>query len=147
MFFSSQWLNQKPKLIPRSRNRCTWASCTKDSNLGRFSWMYPGPNVPLRLRAFQQTPGEYPNPQPTVYEEIPFISGFGDVWRMLQGYVGVPLDYGKSLLESPIDSSWVFMFFSSPRILREHNKYHGYTVRGTPNCPLTFGVTWCQVSR
>ena len=25
----------------------------------------------------------------------------------------------------------------SPRILIEHNKYHGYTVRGTPNCPLT----------
>ena len=24
----------------------------------------------------------------------------------------------------------------SPRIPREHNKYHGYTVRGTPNCPL-----------
>ena len=24
----------------------------------------------------------------------------------------------------------------SPRIPREHNKYHGYTVRGTPNGPL-----------
>ena len=24
----------------------------------------------------------------------------------------------------------------SPRIPREHNKYHGYTVRGTPHCPL-----------
>ncbi len=25
----------------------------------------------------------------------------------------------------------------SPRIPREHNKYHGYTVRGTPHCPLS----------
>ena len=33
-----------------------------------------------------------PNPQPTVYEGILFIWGFGDVWGMLQGYVGVPLD-------------------------------------------------------
>ena len=24
----------------------------------------------------------------------------------------------------------------SPRIPREHNKYHGYTVTGTPHCPL-----------
>ena len=24
----------------------------------------------------------------------------------------------------------------SPRTPREHNNYHGYTVRGTPNCPL-----------
>ena len=23
-----------------------------------------------------------------------------------------------------------------PRIPKEHNKYYGYTVRGTPNCPL-----------
>ena len=35
----------------------------------------------------------------------------------------------------------------SPRIPREHNKYHGYTVRGTPNCPLilvfqNFRHTW-----
>ena len=26
----------------------------------------------------------------------------------------------------------------SPRIPKEHNKYHGYTVRGTPNCPLIY---------
>ena len=31
-------------------------------------------------------------PRPTVYEGIPFIWGFGDVWGMLQGYVGAPLD-------------------------------------------------------
>ena len=24
----------------------------------------------------------------------------------------------------------------SPRIPREHNNYHGHTVRDTPNCPL-----------
>jgi len=28
----------------------------------------------------------------------------------------------------------------SPRIPREHNKYHGYTVRGTPNSPLIVEV-------
>ncbi len=33
-------------------------------------------------------------------------------------------------------SSWVFMGKLSPRIPKEHNKYHGYTVRGTPNYPL-----------
>ena len=27
----------------------------------------------------------------------------------------------------------------SPRIPREHNKYHGYTVRGTPHSPL---ISW-----
>ena len=27
-----------------------------------------------------------------------------------------------------------------PRIPREHNKYHGYTTRGTPNCPLIVEV-------
>ena len=31
-------------------------------------------------------------PQPRVYEGIPFIWGFGDVWGMLQGYVGAPLE-------------------------------------------------------
>ena len=42
---------------------------------------------------------------------------------------------GKSRTISRISRGnlWVF---SSPRIPREHNKYHGYTVRGTPNCPL-----------
>ena len=29
----------------------------------------------------------------------------------------------------------------SPRIPREHNKYHGYTVRGTPHCPLNSVLT------
>ena len=44
-------------------------------------------------RPYQQTPVSHtPNPQPTVYERIPFIWGFGDVWGMLQGYVGFPLE-------------------------------------------------------
>ena len=34
-----------------------------------------------------------PDPQPLSFcFGIPFILGFGDVWGMLQGYVGVPLD-------------------------------------------------------
>ena len=47
------------------------------------------------LRIIQQTPGAYPEPQTTVYEGIPFIWGFGDVWGMLQGYVGVLSEKGK----------------------------------------------------
>ena len=43
---------------------------------------------PWILRIFQHTP----DPQPTVYEGIPFIWGFIDSWGMLQGYVGVFLD-------------------------------------------------------
>ena len=39
-----------------------------------------------------------PNPQPTVYEGIPFIWGFGDVWGMLQGYVGFPLEYANGMV-------------------------------------------------
>ena len=46
---------------------------------------------------------------------------------------------GKSRPISPISrgSLWVF---SSPRMPREHNKYHGYTVRGPPNCPLKLRI-------
>ena len=41
---------------------------------------------------FQQTL-HTPDPQPTVYEGIPFIlGGKGDAWGILQGYVGVLLD-------------------------------------------------------
>ncbi len=43
--------------------------------------------------------------------------------------------HGKSLYKPY--SSWVFMGKLSPRIPREHNKYQGYTVRGTPHCPLS----------
>ena len=38
-------------------------------------------------------------------------------------------------------STWVFMGKLSPRIPREHNKYHGCTVKGTPNCPLILGIS------
>ena len=40
---------------------------------------------------------------------------------------------------SPIARGYLWVS-SSPRIPREHNKYHGYTVRGTPICPLN--KTW-----
>ena len=36
---------------------------------------------------------------------------------------------------SPIARGYLWVF-SSPRIPRESNKYHGYIVRGTPNSPL-----------
>ena len=50
--------------------------------------------------------------------------------------MGVPLPtypYGKSLYKPYIVGIYRLQ---SPRIPREHNKYHGYTVRGTSNCPL-----------
>ena len=40
---------------------------------------------------------------------------------------------------SPISRGYLWVF-SSPRIPREHNKYHGYIARGTPNCPLNIGI-------
>ena len=38
-----------------------------------------------------------PDPQPTVYEGIPFIWGFRDSWGMLQEYIGVFLEKDKWL--------------------------------------------------
>ena len=35
----------------------------------------------------------------------------------------------------------------SPRIPREHNKYHGHTVRGTHNCPLTQKFKVCMAQQ
>ena len=54
----------------------------------------------------------------------------------IQGIVGrtpTNVPYGKSLYKPYIMGIYGL---ESPRIPREHNKYHGYTVRGTPNCPL-----------
>ena len=50
--------------------------------------------VRCNARIFQHTPGTYPRP-PTngLCFGIPFIWGFRDSWGMLQGYVGVFLDY------------------------------------------------------
>ena len=50
-----------------------------------------------------------------------------------------PQSWGKSRNRSPITRGYLWFTIpkKSPRIFREHNKYHGYTVRGTPNCPLT----------
>ena len=36
--------------------------------------------------------------------------------------------------------SWVFVGYNLPRIPREHNKYYGYTVRDTPECPLIIRI-------
>ena len=54
----------------------------------------------------------------------------------VRGQPDVPLPtypYGKSLYKPYIVGIYGK---SSPRIPREHTKYHGYTVRGTPNYPL-----------
>ena len=45
------------------------------------------------IEEFSNIPLEHtPDPQPTVYEGIPFIWGFRDSWGMLQGYVGIFLE-------------------------------------------------------
>ena len=54
---------------------------------------YMGIVLIIRIQDLTNRPLEHtPNPQPTVYEGIPFIWGFGDVWGMLHGYVGFPLE-------------------------------------------------------
>ncbi len=56
----------------------------------------------------------------------------------VRGPLDVPLPtypHGKSLYTPYI--TWVFMGYFIPKNPKvEHNKYHGYIVRGTPNCPL-----------
>ena len=45
------------------------------------------------IQEFSNIPLEHtPDPEPTVYEGIPSIWGFGEAWGMLQGYVGGLLD-------------------------------------------------------
>ena len=45
-------------------------------------------------KKFSNIPLEHtPDSQPTLYEGIPSIWGFGDSWGMLQGYVGVLLEW------------------------------------------------------
>ena len=82
---------------------CEHKSRTQDANLTRekldqdikfgISQICPECNV---LRPYQQTPkGAYPKPPgPTVYglEFLEHLGMKGDVWGMLQGYVGFPLE-------------------------------------------------------
>ena len=68
----------------------------------------------------------------------------GPFWQppMYQGIVGcTPIPtypYEKSLLISPIYpyNTWVFMGYYPQESLYKPYKYHGYTVRGTHNCPF-----------
>ena len=62
----------------------------------RFDMVQEFANIPL-----EHTPG----PEPTVYEGIPFIWGFGEAWGMLQGYVGVLLDMELSWCKQSFKSS------------------------------------------
>ena len=41
---------------------------------------------------------------------------------------------------TPMGNPYIRPIKLSPRIPREHNKYHGYTVRGTPHCPLIHAI-------
>ena len=63
---------------------------------------------------------------------IPLILS-GDSW--MYPYQRTPMG---NPYRSPIYpySSWVFMGYYPQESLYKPYKYHGYTVRGTPNCPL-----------
>ena len=95
--------------------------------------------VAVHIQEFSSIPLEHtPDPEPTVYEGIPFIWGFGEAWGMLQGYVGVDNDdlltskqrgqIGRNLREV------VFFFFFRGSRLRED----GRTWRSDEE-PLDFG--------
>ena len=43
-------------------------------------------------------------------------------------------------------NTWVFMGYYPQESLYKPYKYHGYTVRGTPNCPLNIWDYITQVS-
>ncbi len=86
-------------------------------NAGNYIWDDPTTNLcsnyriqTNNLRPFQQTPGAYPKPPAnSLCFGIPFIWGFGDVWGMLQGYVGIPLEIklAKPVLQN-YKVGWVF---------------------------------------
>ena len=61
------------------------------------------------------------------FQEAPLFSG--DIWMY---------PYQRTLMGNLKTYIVGIYGLYSPRIPREHNKYHGYTVRGTPNCPLIF---------
>ncbi len=58
-----------------------------------------------------------------------------------QGCTPIPTyPYGKSLYKPYIVSIYGYLWVIIPKNPKvEHNKYHGYTARATPNCPLSFG--------
>ena len=57
--------------------------------------------------------------------------------------------YQRTLMGNPYISpiypynTWVFMGYYPQESLYMPYKYHGYTVRGTPNCPLIHRKKWC----
>ena len=64
-------------------------------------------------------------------------SGWRVIWFISQMHYGVFIIFFLTILRD----SWMYPYQRTPmgnpyRIPREHNKYHGYTVRGTPDCPL-----------
>ena len=63
-------------------------------------------------------------------EALPFLDKVDECLKGTKYIASMPCDNasGDSGMDVPLQSS--------PRIPREHNKYHGYTVRGTPHCPL-----------
>ena len=87
----------------------------------------------------------------TIYKQmfqVPGIYIYIIIYPRCQGIVGcTPIPtypgVGKSLKKSPISRGYLWVF-SSPRTLREHNKYHGYTyVRGIYTLPCPLKVVSC----
>ena len=78
---------------------------------------------------------------PILWHWIFFCQGIGkDVPRSQRTPMGNPYI-------SPIYpySTWVFMGYYPQESLYKPYKYHGYTVRGTPNCPLILGSCGFQL--
>ena len=94
---SSNWINRismKVSKVPQESS--LWEAC----RFNRISTELSNCNKLEANRFWGDTFSEFsniplehtPDPEPTVYEEIPFIWGFGEAWAMLQLYVGVLLD-------------------------------------------------------
>ena len=92
-----------PPGVPTCRRIAWWKPNVQSSSgsweLGYFGW----PEKPLE---------HTPDPEPTVYEGIPFIWGFGEAWGILQGYVGVLLEPSQKLTAS--GNTWKWMEFWKP---------------------------------
>ena len=94
----------------------------------------------------------------SIYPSHPCIySNFSDDWWLYQYLISIFVSprvqgiIGCTPTNVPLwESLYKPYSIYSPKNPREHNKYHGYTVRGTPNCHLKcINYNWetCWVSR
>ena len=88
---------------------------------------------------------------PEAKNEVRQILLFGGVfWSHIRGvrwmypYLPTYPVMGNPYISPSITRGYLWAIIIPKNPIREHNKYHGYTVRGTSNCPLTIGsmVDW-----